>query len=222
MTKSQPILLRNPNDQREFHKPKHTCYVKCQFSSKILLLWDNVESYCRADRLQMAIAHAHCILETWGYIIHSEYAILTAFPLHLGCKIAPHCNVMRTSAVMLIMGCLGVRWFNWSNSRLIQVAVIYSGYFGWFMFDILQLAVCAVAVEALRHQLAPRLMSAWCKVFIRNYFTGTSQAWHWACWYSWAYSMKRTAAACGLLGSQVRFPLSECIVFSCVCCVFFT
>jgi hypothetical protein len=37
-------------------------------------------------------------------------------------------------------------------------------YFQWvdrlFVFDILQSSVCAVAVEALRHPLAPRLLPA--------------------------------------------------------------
>jgi hypothetical protein len=41
-----------------------------------------VKKYCRAGQAtDDNMAHAHCMLDTQGYKIHSEYVILTAFPL---------------------------------------------------------------------------------------------------------------------------------------------
>jgi len=46
------------------------------------------------------MAHAHCMLDTKGTYIHSEYVILIAFPLQQWLNDAPQCYALRTSSVL--------------------------------------------------------------------------------------------------------------------------
>jgi len=70
------------------------------FFRKSCRLWDNVEKYCTVRQgTDDNMAHARCILDTWGY--RHTFRICNTFAFHRnsGCTNAPQCNVIRTLAV---------------------------------------------------------------------------------------------------------------------------
>jgi len=54
--------------QKLYRKSKHILCSVTFFFLKSCRLWDNVEKYCRAGQATDGnMAHAHCMLDTWGY-----------------------------------------------------------------------------------------------------------------------------------------------------------
>jgi hypothetical protein len=90
-----------------------------------------VDRYCRprqaTDGYGICALHAGNLRRNQTLIIRN---LLLLSHCDCVCKIAPHCNAIRTLAVMLKMSCLGVMRFNCSNSKLIQVVVIFSELIG--------------------------------------------------------------------------------------------
>ena len=61
-----------------------------------------LEKYCRSGQTtDDSRAHAYCMLDTYGYKRHSEYAYLLLFHSNNGCTKVPQCHVMPIVPVLL-------------------------------------------------------------------------------------------------------------------------
>jgi len=81
------------------------------FSRKSCRLWDNVKKYCRAGQaIDDNMAHAHCMLDTWGYKYTHKLCNTHCFPTAT--------TVARTHLnVTLYVHCLSCSSF-WNNSSI--------------------------------------------------------------------------------------------------------
>jgi len=69
---------------------------------KIVSIWDKVEKYCTAEQATCDnMAHAHCMLDTYGYRHTLRICNIIEFPVQQWLQNAPQYYVMRTLPVML-------------------------------------------------------------------------------------------------------------------------
>ena len=93
------LRMRNISDKSCVENQNtHFVIIFSQRCAVYEIMWKNI---VEPDRPQMTVLCAHNAYSiTKATNTHSEYVILTAFPLQHGCTNAPQCYVIRTRTVL--------------------------------------------------------------------------------------------------------------------------